>query len=321
MKYLRPILLILLATFALAAQVKSGIPDPIDVLANPDSSQLFGTSLTTVFTKLDFPALDIGCGSEGDVCAVGINKKLYCYDLVQNKWDLIQGNEEISDIVAVDVDDEGKIYIIATCGIYYLDCTDKWVRLPGTGKDIGVGANFDVWKIGSDQRNSKTLNFGVWKLFCECDCNCICIRICIRFRKLSFNICDPVSKRRCHWFRAGVYGVAIDVFPNGDAAVVKDNGTVHIADGVTFEISAVPGRLPQKAVDITVGNNGVMYVTIANGEIYKYNFTTKTWTKVTQATIPAFRICASAYDIPWYTKLDSTDANKFILTAAIHDYI
>jgi exosome complex RNA-binding protein Rrp4 len=81
---------------------------------------------------------------------------------------------------------------------------------------------------------------------------------------------------------------------------------------MTFEFTPVVRVLPGKAIDITVGNNGVIYVTIENGEIYKYNFTTKTWTKVTEAAVSAHRICASAYDIPWYTKLDPIDSNKFV---------
>lgn len=315
MKFFKPILLILLATFALAAQKQD------DTKVSTTNTAAVGFSLTTLvtFIKLDFAAFDVGCGSEGDVCAVGTNRKLYCYDFVQDKWDHIPGNDEISDIIAVDVDDDGKVYIVALCGIYYLDCYDKWIKLPGSGKDIGVGVNFEVWKIGNDKESESSNNYGVWKLFCECDCNCICSRICLRFRKLSFNVCEPIVRRKCYWFRAGVYGVAVDVSPNGSAAVVKADGSVYIVDGLTFETSKLEPSLPSpvKAVDVTYGNTGRLFVTGSDGKIYKYDEINKKWVVVTEATVPGVRICGTAYDHLFYTAKDT----GFIYTSARFDYI
>lgn len=310
MKILKSLFLILLATFAFAAENKS----------KTDAGSMTSTTFIT-FTKLDFAALDIGCGSEGDVCAVGVNKRLYCYDFVQDIWNLIPNNDEISDIIAVDVDDDGKIYIIAQCGIYYLDCFDKWIRLPGSGKDIGVGVNFDVWKIGTDKESATSNNYGVWKLFCECDCNCICSRICLRFRKLSLNICEPVVRRRCYWFRAEVYGVAIDVNPNGDAAVVRADGKVFIVNGLTFESSELIATNPKIAVDVTFGNTGLLFITTASGEIYKFDVATKTWIKVTQATVPGSRICGTAFDHIFYTAKDSDINKQYVYTSARFEFI
>lgn len=319
MKFLRPILLILLATFALAAQ-----KEDVDVAnklstTNTAVGTFFPTFVT--FTKLDFAAFDVGCGSEGDVCAVGTNKRLYCYNFVEDKWDHIPGNDEISDIIAVDVDDDGKIYIVAICGIYYLDCHDKWIKLPGSGKDIGVGVNFEVWKVGNDKESEYSNNYGIWKLFCECDCNCICSRICLRFRKLSFNVCDPVVRRKCHWFRAGVYGVAVDVHPNGSAAVVRADGSVYIVDGMTFESYKLESTNYVFAVDVTYGNTGRLYITALDGKIYKYDEKNKKWILVTEATVPGFRICGTAYDHIFYTAKNSDESKRYIYTSARFDYI
>jgi len=322
MKFLRPLLLIILATFALANRIEPNTSTSDTGSKVSDQAVGLFTPTFITFIKLDFAALDVGCGSEGDVCAVGTNKRLYCYDFVQNKWDLIPGNDEITDIVAVDVDDDGKVYIVALCGIYHLDCHEKWVKLPGSGKDIGVGVNFDVWKIGNDKESESSNNYGVWKLFCECDCNCICSRICLRFRKLSFNVCDPVIKRRCYWFRAGVYGVAVDVHPNGNAAVVKANGLVYIVDALTFDttpLQPLPNYL--LAIDVTYGNTGRLYVTASNGVIYKYNEVTKNWDIVTQATVPGLRICGTAYDHIFYTAKNTDEAKRFIYTSARFNYI
>jgi hypothetical protein len=317
MKFFKPILLILLATFALASTAKTSDNE----LAT--GSQTFGGFVNYVaFIKLDFAAYDVGCGSEGDVCAVGINKKLYCYDFVQNKWDLIPTNEEITEVLAVDVDDDGRIYIIAQCGIYFFDCTDKWVKLPGSGKDIGVGVNFDVWKIGTDKESATSPNYGLWKLFCDCKCDCVCTRLCLRFRKLNFFICDPIEKRKCIWFRADVYGVAVDVYPNGDAALVKADGKVFIVDAMTFDVKEVVAvnNPAIKAVDVTVGNNGVLIITSDAGKVYKYDTTLNKWIEIS-VPVPGVRICASAYDIPFYTAKNTDPTKQYVYTAARYDYI
>ncbi len=327
MKFLQAILLILFASYAWAAKKTST-----------------GAGTPAGFIQLQgFKALDIGCGSEGDVCAVGTDHLLYCYDFNNDKWDQIPLPEEITNVTAVDVDDDGKIYIVAECGIFFLDCNDKWVRLPGSGRDIGVGANFDVYKIGNDLGSSgdndyiryignstgsnetggNTTNgnshYGVWKLFCECDCNCICTRQCLRFRRFTFNVCE-VLKKKCYWFRAGVFGVAVDVFPNGDAAVVDKAGHIYIVNGLTFDvvqIADLPNNL--NAIDVTVGNNGVLYVNASNGKIYSYNFGNNTYTLVT--SVPSYninsqRICASAYDLLWFV-----DNTSRVTTSARFGYI
>ena len=346
MKYFKTILLIFLASIALTSQ-RPGDKDDVEAdstkvvgksdldglsllpveepvaLAVPAARALLVYPKKVIFTNTNFPAYDIGCGSEGNICAVGINGKLFCYDFVTDSWDQVNANEEILNISAVDVDDDGKIYIIAQCGIYYLDCFDHWVKLPGTGKDIGVGVNFDVYKIGTDVSGSLSSkkNYGVWKLFCECDCNCTCSRICIRFRKLTLNICEPVIKKRCFWFRVDLYGTAVDVFPNGDAAVVRENGDVYIVDGKTLEVRKLLCYSYVKANDVTVGNDGVLYISTDSGSIMKFNFYKHIWEQVKEIEGKADRICASAYNILWYTKLDNIDYKKEIFTSARYDYL
>jgi len=247
------------------------------------------------FTKMDFRGIDVGCGSEGDICAVGLDYQLYCYNFYLDTWDLMPLNDEITRVTRVDVDDFGRIYIIADCGIFTLDCYDKWVKLPGTGVDIGVGVNFDVWKIGGESIGK---NWGVWKLFCECTCECKCERYCLRFRKIKYNVCEPIVRRRCYWFRADLYGVNVDVFPNGDAAVVNYDHKVFIVDSVTMLAKKLNDSV--KAVDVTVGNDGILYVTDIFNHIHKYIPSNNTWVKVTEATVDAFRLCAGPYNLITY---------------------
>lgn len=271
------------------------------IIAYSAAEAITTTKIIEVFTKLNQQGLDIACGSEGDMCVAALDGTLQCYDFYRDEWEAIPLNEEISSISRVDIDDDGKILVVTDCAIYELLCDNTWNRLPGTAKDIGVGVNFDVWKIGTDLEGK---NYGVWKLFCECDCNCTCSRVCLRFRKLSFMVCKPVLKRKCHWFRAEIRGINIDVFPNGDAAVVNADGNIFIVDAKTFEhkpleLKVIPS-ISVKAVDITVGNNGVIYVTGDDKKIYKYDPVNKDWIWISDATVDALRICASAFDLPTY---------------------
>lgn len=268
-----------------------------------------------VFTVFDFSAIDIGCGSEGYICAVGSgDNAVYCYDLIADKWTKIPLNDEITSVTRIDVDDDGKIYIVAECGVYYLDCHEKWIKLPGTAKDIGVGVNFDVWKIGGEKILE---SWGVWKLFCECNCDCTCERICLRFRKYHYNICEPIVKRRCYWFRADIYGIAIDVFPNGDAAVVKKDGSVHIVDSKNFTEVSIGNPFRDGAKDVTVSNDGILYVTAVSGRIYRYNpDSTPRWTAINTKRLGE-RLCSGPYSILWFTKLIGGNVS----TSAINDYL
>lgn len=318
MQLLKRLSLLILIIICSCSAALSKEPGDSSVLSSPDSANnqnVMGTICATgvIFTKLDQKAEDIGCGSEGDLCVAGLDGKLYCYDFYRDTWESIPLNEEISGITRVDIDDDGRIYIVTECGIFFLDCNDTWVRLPGTAKDIGVGANFDVWKIGTDKEG---LNYGVWKLFCECDCNCVCTRVCIRFRKLRFALCSPIVKRRCYWFRAEIRGVNVDVFPNGDAAVVAADGKVYIVDGHTFEYKLLDVKNTVFAVDVTVGNNGVLFVTASDYKIYKYNPVTKMWAHISSATEHALRICASAYDLPSYVS-----HSGWVYTSIRYDYL
>jgi len=313
------LLMILLFSFKVLATNKD-ILDPAQNVNNIIASDnkvglILETSTPTAtkvtFIKLDFEAIDIGCGSEGDICAVGTDKQLYCYDFSMDEWNKIPLNEEITSIIRVDVDDDGKIYIIAECGIFYLDCDDSWVRLPGTGRDIGVGANFDVWKIGKDKHGE---NGGVWKLFCECNCNCTCKRVCLRYQKLNFFVCSSIVIKKCYWFRADIHGINIDVFPNGDAAVVSENGKVYIVDGKSFSVSNLFAENHVHAVDITVSNDGIIYITDKNEKIYRYDYDRKKWKLIREATVKGKRLCSSAFSHIWYI-------HKHIYTSAIPGYI
>lgn len=240
------------------------------------------SSTYNTFINLGFPAIDIGTGSEGDICVVGIDKYAYCYDFMDDTWTKYS-THLIDEIERIDVDDDGTVYITSKCGVYYLDCENRWIRLPGKATDIGVGVDFTVWKVGTDEikvvDGSKTIvNYGIWKLICDCECLCLCRRRCIRFRLRDYDPCHEDTPPKCYWFRTDGYGKRIDVFPNGDAIVSinrlpSSNSTLKVInyDGKYFrDYKCGTSVFNRNSNDVTVGNTGVVFVSVmTTGDLYK----------------------------------------------------
>jgi len=293
MKSLKIILLSLLLTMVFTSENEltqtgttadgSKLVSPTD----PNNINLVGSGMMTpavVFHSTHCNAIDIGCGGEGDICKIDPSKhKIYCYNFSTNSWDIIPLDEHLTDLERI------------------------------TGVDIGVGVNNEVWKIGGEKIGD---NWGVWKLYCYCDCTCFCYRYCLRFRKHFYqNYCNPQNRKKCYWNRADLYGINIDVYPDGDAAVVKADGKVYRVDCKEFTATQLGTNI--NALDVTVSNHGIVYVTEKNtGKIYKYDEATQTWILVNDVPNRAKRLCSSAYDLLWYIRR----SNKDVWTSAIYGF-
>jgi len=258
---------------------------------------MMSTALNGKFNNIGFQALDIGVSQEGDVAVVGIDQKVYVYDFMNDSWDRIN-TYGIEGITRIDIDDDGTIYIVTKCGVYYLDCENRWIKLQGGATDIAV-RDGQVWKIGTDEIKVDTFtNYGVWKLICDCKCLCICRRRCIRFRTRDINPCPPVEDPvYCYWFRVDGYGRNIDILPNGDAVFTAltnivqagagnlGNSTIKTVDsrGNYFRDYECDGNkfLTEEANDITVSNTGIVYVTTLNGRVFKcHRYAVDNWRRV-----------------------------------------
>jgi hypothetical protein len=317
-------------------------------------------SFHSTFINLGFPAIDIGVGSEGDVCVVSTDNYVYCYEFMEDNWTLM-ATRNIEAINRLDVDDDGTIYVISRCGIYYLDCENRWVKLPGKGTDIGVGTDFTVWKLGDDLYNitrirprTKFPNYGVWKLICDCECLCICRRRCIRFRLRFYDPCPGARAPKCYWFRTDGYGINIDVFPNGDAIISVNHWnrrytTVKTVNhhGMYFRDYQCGGRdFPVLSGDITVGNTGVVYAVeksgnnSKNGRVWKCHqnrFWRLTFMQGVRfytginctTTLFADRISAGPYNQYWFIYKQATFGSPTcknlmsfkVYTSSVFDYI
>jgi hypothetical protein len=297
-------------------------------------------SQSNTFINLGFPAIDIGVGSEGDACVVSTDNHVYCYEFMEDDWTLM-ATRDIEVINRLDVNDDGTIYVISLCGIYYLDCENRWVKLPGKGTDIGVGVDFTVWKLGDDLYNiikkpkTKFPNYGVWKLICDCECLCICRRRCVRFRLRFYDPCPGARAPKCYWFRTDGYGVNIDVFPNGDALISVNHWnrfyttlkTVNHHGMYFRDYKCGKNDFLKLSGDITVGNTGVVYVVEKsgnnsfNGIVWKCH-QNRFWRKVNMKGVKAYtgtkcttsiyadRISAGPYNQYWFIHKQATIGSK-----------
>ena len=114
----------------------------------------------------NFTAADIGVGSKGDVFVIGIDKNLYFYEFRTNLFILIEKDFKLKDknFLRVDVDDKGIPFVVSEdLEIYFYSDKGKWVHLPGCARDIGIGKNRNLWKIGC---NEELEGYGIWNLFC-----------------------------------------------------------------------------------------------------------------------------------------------------------
>ncbi len=279
--------------------------DKKSMIQNRGADQSEVPKLEVSFFNTGFQGHDVGTGPEGDVYVVGVDGKLYFYNFLANMFVLV-GNNEIPAIARVDVDADGTPYVICTCGqIYYLNCSNHWVQLPGCGTDIGVGRGGEVWKIGCDERAG---GYGIWKLHCQCKCKCNSERSCTRFRPM-YNISRlEHEEKKCFWYRIEGGATRVDVHPDGNPWVVTNDGVVYGYDGVNWKrINGVLGR------DITVSNEGMTLVAGLDASIYALqNASTSTWVSLSGY---ALEISAGPFSQPWTLGRDNN-----ISTAAKFDY-
>lgn len=114
----------------------------------------------------NFSAVDIGVGSKGDVFTIGIDKNLYFYDFKMNQFILIEKDYKLKEknFMRLDIDENGIPFVVTEdLEIYYYSDKGKWIHLPGCARDIGIGKNFNLWKIGC---NEEIEGYGIWSLFC-----------------------------------------------------------------------------------------------------------------------------------------------------------
>lgn len=254
------------------------------------------------WSSTNFQGLDIGIGPDGDAIAVGIDGKVYNYNFIANSWSQLDGDYEMLNIIRVDVDDQGTPYLVGSVGgIFYLSCYNNWVQLPGCAVDIGVGRGSEIWRIGCDAKGPNRQDFGVWKLFCECECKCGCERRCIRFRPSKYLNNPNGDKRKCYWNKIEGAGIRIDVHPNGNPYIINNSGRIFKYDSESYNFTPVNGLL---AKDLTLSNDGLLYA-VGKGDNRIYRAVDEdagTWQALQGC---ANEVSSGPYSQPWIIACDS----------------
>lgn len=121
-----------------------------------------------------------------------------------------------------------------------------WVRLPGTARDIGVGADGDTWIIGTEGRRG---GYAIRRW----------------------------DERRGEWRDVSGAGVRIDVGPSGSPWVVNDRGGIYRFTGGSWR------EMPGLARDVGIGANGDVWVIgtrRADGGYEVYRWDGSEWSRV-----------------------------------------
>lgn len=300
-------LLILLSAISLSYNVK------LQMVKNSLNISSKGSSIATELPKYTvsmfntgYRANDIGVGSEGQVYIVGSDFKIYYYNFLANMYMLVEGSSDLPMAARVDTDADGMPYVTTTSGqVFYLDCQNQWVQLPGCATDIGVGRGGEVWKIGCDERPG---GYGIWKLHCTTKCKCNCERSCVRFRAMSYNAQIASDERRCFWYRIEGGAARVDVHPDGNPWVLTNDGVIFGYDGVNWlRVNGVLGR------DITVSNDGMVMISGLDAKIYVLkNAQTSAWIEISGE---ALELSAGPFSQSW-----QVGVNHYVTTSAKFDY-
>ncbi len=130
------------------------------------SSEIITKEIQIYWFNTNFSALDLGVGLKGDMFVIGIDKNLYFYEFRTNQFILIEKDLKLKDknFLRLDVDNEGIPFVVTEDSeIFFYSETGKWMHLPGCARDIGIGKNQNLWKIGC---NEDLGGYGIWNLFC-----------------------------------------------------------------------------------------------------------------------------------------------------------
>lgn len=116
----------------------------VDPSGNPwiinDSHEIY-RRLDNQWIRLPGNARDIGIGADGSawVTSGGGTFRFNGID-----WDPISGSA-----TRIDVDPSGNPWVITAEDKIYQLIDDRWIRRPGEGRDIGIGADGSIWLVGT----------------------------------------------------------------------------------------------------------------------------------------------------------------------------
>lgn len=107
------------------------------------SSNPLGLSRQPVWQRLEGDANDIGVGADGSVWVIGTDERgggFGIYHWNGSGWGRVEGGA-----VRIDVDPAGNPWIVNNSHDIYRRVDNRWLRVAGEARDIGIGADGSVW--------------------------------------------------------------------------------------------------------------------------------------------------------------------------------
>jgi tectonin-like protein len=229
------------------------------------------------FKKLNFfgktnPAEDIDVGANGAVWVVGKNGKAY-----QLKTPIRNGNDTWSDrggrnLVHIAVDKEGNAWAIDKQYNIFQYINNSFRRhQQSQGKDISIGADGSIWKLGMDDapwvwEDNKWRKYGG---------GFTSISVDPQGYPWAINYYD--SKAVFADSRARSYSnapkIAASVLPEKQAGPV--NKTIKFLDASSNDLPWF--NITGRAIEVSVGANGATWVLGERGNAYRWDAKSKKW--------------------------------------------
>ena len=214
------------------------------------------------WTTLTGAAMDIGANGKGAIWVIGTNSVQGGYGIYQwvnGNWQNVPGSA-----LRVSVDPDGSAWVVNNTGnIFHSSvipsraavptCDDarrplqhcapsgpapqvQWTAQSGAATDIAVGANGDVWVIGTDRSGN---DYGIYKA-----------------------VFAPGTRNVSSWQKVDGGAVRIAVGPDGSPWVVNSNGNVFYRSNGAWAPLAING-----VKDVSIGSDGTPYLTVSGGVI------------------------------------------------------
>ncbi len=212
------------------------------------------------------PARDLAIGADDSVyvlmlprSANGVDRGDLDYELF--RWNGLEFDRVEGEGVAVAVDPDGEPWLVRNDGTIRRRVAGAWETVPGTARDISVGADGAVWAVGTESVED---GYAV-----------------LRWTGSAWERIDRGATR-------------IAVAPDGEPWITTDSGFIF------RRLAGRWHRLPNAAIDIAFGADGNCWIAGMDGgrhggnSVYRYNG--REWDKIDGATI---RVGATSNGMVW----------------------
>ena len=205
-----------------------------------------------VFTQNDWEQISgsartLSVGAGGHIYIIGKEQTVGGYKVY--KWGGDHWKKMNIGGLRIAVAKGGTPWVIQNNGSIYHAQGKSWKKIPGQARDIGIGANGDVWIVGWDRQSSS--GYGIYKW----------------------------NKTHQKWTLVPGKGYRIAVAAGGTPWLLTEQGKIF------QRVNNVWEEMPGKARNIGIGENGSIWILgyspLTNGEhaIYKWNKTQAKWDK------------------------------------------